>query len=317
MENQIKPRFGSVPRVKINNAQPSNQLNQASNPQNKSGQVLIRCDKLIIDENQPFRLYNNEQLADLAERIKQSGLLNPITVRPRQNDRYEVLSGRNRTRAVMLNGDKEIAAFIRNVGDDEAKMIMLNANLGQRENLLPSEKAKAYAMEAEILNRNGKRPDSTLGKDCPSYDARKVIGEKHNESKRTISNYIRLVHLIPELLMYVDEKKLPLLTGVELSYLDENDQHILFESFINKGLRPNKEQLSEIRKLAEAKNFCYISLKLMFDELELNKYGKHIKLDWCKFERYKKILSRISNMNEFFLGLIEKYAQDLERSDAM
>jgi len=212
MENQrISPRTRRSPRNPNNlynpeqlalNTQPELVVNDAEQPRETQNiepeKVFISCDKLVFNEDQPFRLYNKEQLVDLAVRIKRSGLLHPIIVRPAADGKYEILSGRNRARAVRMNGDKEIAAFIRDVDDDEAQMIMLNANLGQRENLLPSEKARAYSLEAELLNRNGKRPDITLGKDYQSYDARKIMSEKHNESGRSIANYIMIAKIIRE-----------------------------------------------------------------------------------------------------------------------
>jgi ParB family chromosome partitioning protein len=276
----------------------------------------INCKDLIIDENQPFRLYNDEELADLAERIKQSGLLHPIVVR-RTHDRkkYEVLSGRNRAKAVMLNGDIEITAFIRNVGDDEAKMIMLNANLGQREYLLPSEKAKAYAMEAELLNRNGKRPE-TFSKDCKSYDARQLMAEKHSESKSSISNYIRLSHLIPELLALVDERKLPILTGLELSYLNEDEQFMVFTIYVLNGIKLNTEQLSAFKALSKEKNVNKETLEEAFESNKTQK-PEFIKLNRALFSEFSEFIDSAPSPEQFFLNLLdEKYPICEEEGDA-
>ena len=272
--------------------------------------VFIPCDKLIIENNQPFRLYTDEQLTDLAARIKQIGLLNPIIVRPSKNEngKYEILSGRNRTKAVMMNGDKEIEALIRNVEDDEAAMIMLNANLGQRENLLPSEKAKAYKMESEILNRNGKRPESTFSNNWKSFDARKIIAEKHAESKASVSNYIQLAHLIPELLMLVDEKKLPILSGVEISYLIDREQKFLLERYLNKGVKPSIGQLTELKKLSKAKNLNNITIANVLAKKE--KSSSFIKLYKKKFSQYSEIIENESKLEQLFLAFLESYKQD-------
>ena len=104
---------------------------------------LVSSSKLIINDDQAFSLHNDEQLQALAERIKRCGLINAISIRPANDDNYEVITGRNRVRAVMLNGDKEIKAIIYNVDDDTAKLMIIDENLGQREHILPSEKAKA------------------------------------------------------------------------------------------------------------------------------------------------------------------------------
>jgi len=271
----------------------------------------ISCKDLIIDENQPFRLYNDEELADLAERIKQSGLLHPIVVR-RTHDRkkYEVLSGRNRLRAVMLNGDIEIATFVRDVSDDEAKQIMLDGNLGQREYLLPSEKAKAYAMEAELLNRNGKRPES-FSNNCKSYDARQIMAEKHSESKGSISNYIRLSRLIPELLSLTDEKKLPVLTGVELSYLKKDEQLMVYELFASKGKKLNTEQLTAFRKLSKEDSVTMETLEKAFENNKPQK-TEYIKLNKALFTEFLEFIESAANPEQFFLTLLEETYNESE-----
>jgi ParB family chromosome partitioning protein len=275
--------------------------------------VMLPCENLIIDPKQPFRLYTEEQLADLAMRIKQSGLLNPITVRPTKlnKDRYEILSGRNRTRAVMLNGDKEIAAIIREVDNDEATMIMLDANLGQRKDLLPSEKAKAYKMEAEILGRKGMRIQPNLGTKCPireSYDARQKIADKYGESKRNISNYIRLDYLSKELLSYIDEKKLTILTGVELSYLKANEQDFIFSKYISKGKKLSPSQLSALKILSKENNFLPHEVQNILGENKpVNAHKKEfIKFDKSKFTQFIDTIGE-SKLEQLFLEFLESY----------
>jgi ParB family chromosome partitioning protein len=159
-------------------------------------------------------------------------------------------------------------------------------------------------MEAEILNRNGKRPDSSFGKDCQSYDSRKIMSEKHNESGRSIANYIRLTYLMPELLKYVDEKKLPLLTGVELSYLSEYEQQILFNLFISKGLKPNAEQLSGLRRLSKEKKINIQALEEFFEKPGKSTKKEYIKLDKSKFSQFADILDNTKNLEQQFLEFL-------------
>jgi len=303
MQNQTKqPRFGSPEysqMMKEKNSQTNESVQKA-----ESQKAFIPCDKLIIDENQPFRLYNDEELADLAARIKQSGLLHSIVVRPAKNGMYEILSGRNRTRAVMLNGDKEIEALIRDVGDDEAKMIMLNANLGQRESLLPSEKAKAYKMEADVLNRQGKRTDPTFSNNWKSYDARKVMAEKHSESKGSISNYIRLAYLHAKMLSLVDEKKLPLLSGVELSYLNFKEQDMIYNEYISKGVKPSMGQISALKALSKESNLNSQTAEEVFGKNKTLTKKEYIRFDKEKFKDFRDVFADTTELEQLFLDFL-------------
>jgi ParB family chromosome partitioning protein len=216
----------------------------------------------------------------------------------------------------MLNGDIEIAAFVRNVSNDEAKMIMLNANLGQREYLLPSEKAKAYALEAELLNRNGKRP-GTFSKDCKSYDARQIMAEKHSESKGSISNYIRLSHLIPELMSLVDERRLPILAGLELSYLSEDEQFMVFTLFVLNGMKLNAEQLSAFKYLSKEKNVSKETLEEAFENNRTQK-PEYIKLNKVLFSEFAGFIDSAPSPEQFFLELLEEtYPKSEVEADAM
>jgi ParB family chromosome partitioning protein len=264
--------------------------------------VLIPCEKLRFDHNQPFRMYNDEEIDDLAARIKQSGLLNPIIVRKNSQGAYEILSGRNRAKAVMKLGHKEIAAFIAGVNDDEAKRIMLNANLGQRHNLLPSEKAKAYNMELALMNRENKN----LGKKCPNYDARQIIGERYDESKRNVSYYLRLNYLHHDLLNLVDDKKLTVLTGVELSYLNYNEQEIILKDYIEKGRNPNAAQITAFKKLSKEKKLNRQTAEAIMNKSKSSKQPKeYIKFDKSKFSQFTDIINNTPNLEQLFIEFLK------------
>jgi ParB family chromosome partitioning protein len=268
--------------------------------------VLLPCCKLIIDENQPFRLYTEEQLQDLAGRIKRSGLLNPVIVRPDDKSSYEVLSGRNRVRAVMLNGNEEIRAIIREVDDDTAALIMLDANLGQREELLPSEKAKAYKMEVDIIARRGQRTDLTLNHNGSKFDARSVVGERHSESKTNISRYIRLTYLIPELLDMVDGGVLNFTHGVEISYLDEQNQKLLLDKYIAHGVKLDKAQIGELRFLMKNGELNEASMAELM-EYKVPKSAKPptvIKFNRSKFSEFADIIDNADELETLFLEFL-------------
>ncbi len=171
---------------------------------------------------QPFLEYSPETLYELVESIKEHGIINPVTVREAKNGKYEILSGRNRVRAAKKLGIRSVPAIIKeNISDDEAALIMLDSNLRQRQGLRYSEKAYAYRMEMEILNRQGKRTDLDLTSctGCTKLDSLSNAGQKNNESRRTVAYLIRLTYLLPGLLELVDCEKLPFKAGTELSYL--------------------------------------------------------------------------------------------------
>jgi ParB family chromosome partitioning protein len=265
---------------------------------------LIPCDQLKFDQNQPFRMYTEEELDDLAARIKQSGLLNPIIVRKNSQGACEILSGRNRAKAVMKLGHKEIEAFVYEADDDEAKLIMLNANLGQRENLLPSEKAKAYKMEAEILNRQGQH--STSGNNCQKKDTRQMMSEKHKESGRSIANYIRLASLIPEFLALLDEKKLTIVAGLEISFLQEWQQRALFKNQISKGVRPTKQQLAEMKRFSQERRLNEDMIAKIIREVTPEKRTKkeYIKFDKSKFSQFTEIINNTKDLERCFIDFL-------------
>jgi len=269
--------------------------------------VQLPCYKLIIDENQPFRLYTQEQLQDLAERIKRSGLLNPVIVRPADMSNYEVLSGRNRVKAVMLNGDKEIQAIIREVDDDVAALIMIDANLGQRDNLLPSEKAKAYKMEVDILNRRGQRTDLTLNNDCSKIDTRKIVGERHGESKSSVTNYIRLTYLIPELLELVDEHKLNFVYAVELSHIDKQNQKLLLDKYIGNGVKLEKEQISELKLLSKENRLNEQTMTAVMEKQKIPKTPTVIKFTRSNFSEFSDIIDNEDRLETLFIEFLRSY----------
>ena len=157
----------------------------------------INIEDIIPFKNHPFKVFDDESLNDLAQSIKENGLLNPIIVRPK-DDKFEIISGHRRLKALELNGIDEVEAYIKELSDDEATIYMVDSNL-QREKILPSEKAFAYKMKLDAIKHQGKKTSRTqFGKS----ESASTISE---ESARTVQKYIRLTYLIPELLNIVDQ----------------------------------------------------------------------------------------------------------------
>ena len=200
----------------------------------------IRLDKLKEFYDHPFQEYSEEKLTALAESIKEYGLQNPIIVRPiNDTDMYEIIAGHNRARAVKLNGGKVIAAIIKTVSDDEAKMIMAETNLRQREKMRLSEKVLAYAIEAQALTSQGKLVGTTK---------RKELQKMFGESGKQIERYLHLSHLITPLLKRLDNGELSQNVGVTMSQLDKHKQEIVNEYFSDNNFKGLDMKIAQIIK---------------------------------------------------------------------
>jgi ParB family chromosome partitioning protein len=197
--------------------------------------VMLPLNCLHLYKNDPFKDRSGEETEQLAASIRENGLHNPIIVRPIEPaGQYEILAGRRRKNAVRLNGDKEIAAIIRDADDNEAVMIVTETNLRHREKLFPSEKAFAYKLQLEAIKRQGKRTDledETSTQIAWKKESASVIAEKNDVSKDEIRRYIRLTYLVPQLLDLVGSDVIPFVAGVNLSYLDEPAQMLVHGYF--------------------------------------------------------------------------------------
>lgn len=186
----------------------------------------LKLEELVVFANHPFQVRDEQsdpKMAELIESIGKAGVLTPLLVRPTTARRYEIISGHRRAYAAEKAGLKKVPAIIREYTDDEATILMVDANL-QREEILPSEKAWAYRMKQEAMKRQAGRPSKeNVGQLVPNFGKRttEVLGEANAESYKTVQRYIRLTYLVPGLLELVDTRKLPMNPAVELSYLTE------------------------------------------------------------------------------------------------
>lgn len=186
--------------------------------------------KLQPFSKHPFKRHNAEKMRELADSIEEHGVIVPVLVRPMENGMYEIVAGHNRVEASTLAGKADIPCDVREMDDDTATIMMVDSNL-QRETVLPSEKAWAYRYKLEAIKSQGKRNDLTSGQLVPKLmEARERVAEESGENYKQISRYIRLTHLIPQLLDKVDEKKLAFIPAVELSYLKEHEQKWLYSN---------------------------------------------------------------------------------------
>lgn len=197
----------------------------------------IEISRIHSFANYPFKVLDDDKMDDLVESIKQNGVLTPVLVRPDKNNSYEMISGHRRMHAAIKAGLETIPAIVRDMEDDEAIVIMVDANI-QREELLPSEKAFAYKMKMDAMKRQGARNDiasSTSTQIGWKSETAEAIGKQVGESKNQVRRYIRLTELIPDLLDYVDKKRLQFTVAVDISYIDKEIQTWLFEYIKENG----------------------------------------------------------------------------------
>ena len=194
----------------------------------------IEISRIHSFANHPFKVLDDDKMDDLVKSIKQNGVLTPVLVRPDKNNSYEMISGHRRMHAAIKAGLETIPAIVRDMEDDEAIVIMVDANI-QREELLPSEKAFAYKMKMDAMKRQGIRTDLTSCQNGTKFRADAAMAEQIGESARSIQRYIRLTELIPDLLDYVDKKRLQFTVAVDISYIDKEIQTWLFEYIKENG----------------------------------------------------------------------------------
>ena len=219
----------------------------------------IPIDALHPFTNHPFKVLDDEAMTRTVESIAQYGVLAPLIARPRPDgDGYEIISGHRRQYAAKLAGLDTLPVIVRQMDDDAAVLLMVDSNL-QRENILPSERAFAYKMKLEAIERTVGRPKN-VGQVVPDYFGKRsteVVAEGTGESYKQIQRFIRLTNLIPELLDMVDEKKIAFNPAVELSYLDESQQRDFLEAMEDTQNAPSLSQAQQLKKMAQQGEFSY------------------------------------------------------------
>ena len=210
--------------------------------------------------NHPFKVRMDEAMQEMTESVKQYGVLVPTLVRPKPEGGYEMVAGHRRKKAADLAGLAEIPCIVRQLTDDEATIIMVDSNL-QREQILPSEKAFAYKMKLDAIKRQGQRTDLTLSPVATKLDSAAQLGRQSGESRDQVFRFIRLTHLIPEILELVDNSvlknqemlQIALRPAVELSYLRKEEQADLFAIMDEMDCTPSHAQAIKMRQMSEDK----------------------------------------------------------------
>lgn len=203
--------------------------------------------------NHPFKVKADEAMLEMADSVKQYGVLVPALVRPKADGGYEMVAGHRRKKASELAGKETMPCIVREMDDDAAIVAMVDSNL-QRESILPSEKAFAYKMKLEAMKRQGQRTDLTsaqLGRKLDGKESREILAEQAGESRNQISRYIRLTYLLPSILEMVDEKRIAFNPAVEISYLAEKEQQDLYNTMQSEDCTPSLAQAQRMKKLSQ------------------------------------------------------------------
>lgn len=217
----------------------------------------------------PFHVRLDADMDELVQSVKDRGIITPITLRQKEDGRYEIVSGHRRRKACELAGLDTVKAEVKDLSRDEAIILMVESNL-QRTTILPSEKAFAYKMRLEAMNRQGQRTDLTyspLGNKLEFATSSEELASKVGESKNQIYRYVRLTNLLPDLLSKVDEGKIAMRPAVEISYLAENEQQSLLDSIESEDCTPSYAQALKMRRFSQEGNLTdEVILSIMEEE---------------------------------------------------
>ena len=229
----------------------------------------------LIDDfpDHPFKVRDDEDMQQLVESIKERGVITPATVRQKEDGRYELISGHRRKRASELAGFDTLRCEVVDLNRDEATILMVESNF-QRSQILPSEKAYAYKMRLEAMNRQGQRTDLTSTPLVSKSRTNEELGNQVGESREQIRRYVRLTNLVPELLEFVDEGRIKMRPAVELSYLDEDSQRDVVDEIDMNDATPSHDQTIRMRKFFDEGKLTTEAIQAIMSEEKPNQKEK-------------------------------------------
>ena len=272
-----------------------------------------------IDEfpDHPFKVLMDEDMEQLVDSVRRSGVMTPATVRQKEDGRYELISGHRRKKACELAGLETLKCEVKELTRDEAIIVMVESNL-QRTTILPSEKAFAYKMRLEAMKRQGQRTDLTcspVGNKLQGVKSSDELAEKVGESKNQIFRYIRLTELVPEILQMVDERQIAFRPAVEISYLSEEQQYTLLEAMGYNDATPSLAQAIKMKKFMQEGKLTDEVIQSIMQEDKPNQKEKPA----FKDERITKLIPKSiprGQETDFVVKALEFYNRHLQRSKA-
>lgn len=278
----------------------------------------IPITKLIPFKDHPFRVVEDESMLRTTESISMFGVLTPLIARPTEDGKFEIISGHRRAHAAEAVGLTEVPVIVRDMDDDVAKILVVDSNL-QRENILPSERAFAYKMKLEAMNRQGMRTDlqseGTSTQVVSKLRSNELLGAQNNQSRETVRRFIRLTNLIPEILEMVDQKRIAFNPAVELSYLKPEEQKKLLEAIDFTQATPSVSQAMRLKKLSQEggcklEEMCEILAEVKKGDLERVAF---------KSEQLRKYFPKSytpRQMSDVILKLLDQWQKKRQRDKA-
>ena len=215
--------------------------------------VYIKLDELHAFKNHPFQVRDDEEMRAMVSSVKDKGVTQPAIVRPREDGGYEIVSGHRRQKASELAGFADMPCIVRNLTDDEAITQMVEDNLNQREEILPSERAKALKMQLEAIKHQGSRTSGQIDPKDAGKRSNEIVAERNKMAVKQVQRYIRLNELVPDLMALMDAKKLGFTTAVELSYISKKNQNYIAVAIDSQQSSPSQAQAKRMRELDEKK----------------------------------------------------------------
>ena len=275
--------------------------------------VTIPVSKLRPFEGHPFKVKDDEEMNTLIESVQTQGILSPLIVRPIENtDAYEVISGHRRLHAAVKAGITEVPALIYALDRDSAAIAVVDSNL-HREHILPSEKAFAYKMKLDAMSRQGFRSDLTSAQVGRKLETADIIAHQSDDSKTQVRRYIRLPNLIPELLEFMDEGKMALSVGVELSFLDEQRQYDVLEQCEINDCTPSYSQAWRMHK-ADREGLL---TKAVIQDIMCEEKANQREMFKVPMERIRQYVpnANVKQAEDFVLKACEHYRKYLRNRD--
>lgn len=276
---------------------------------------VLKTKDLYPFPDNPFHVAEDETLSELAESIKEFGIVTPIITRPKEDgDGYEVIAGQRRVRASELAGINTVPAFVLPLDRDRAIITLVDSNL-QRENILPSERAFAYKMKSEAMKRQGFRTDLTSSQVVTKLRTDDKVAQGFGVGRMTVQRFIRLTELIPPILQMVDEGKIALTPAVELSFLKKDEQENLFTTMESEEATPSLSQAQRMKKLSQTGRLDMDTIfGIMAEEKANQKETLKIKTD--KLRKYFPKGTTPKQMEETIIKLLERELQRKRNRDS-
>ena len=269
---------------------------------------VLKTKDLYPFPDNPFHVVEDETLSELAESIKEFGIVTPIITRPKEDGNgYEVIAGQRRVRAFELAGINTVPAFVLPLDRDRAIITLVDSNL-QRENILPSERAFAYKMKSEAMKRQGFRTDLTSSQVVTKLRTDDKVAQGFGVGRMTVQRFIRLTELIPPILQMVDEGKIALTPAVELSFLKKDEQENLFATMESEEATPSLSQAQRMKRLSQSGRLDMDTIFAIMTE-EKGNQKETLKINTSKLKKYFPKNTTPKQMEETIIKLLERELQ--------